>query len=85
MNTANVDGRGDVPDGEEGMVELCRMWVQVLLPDARPAGKEGGSWNEEEVQNNDTCIYMVVISRRAERKCTFERIHRLWSTVKSSG
>lgn len=45
------------------MIELCRVRVQVLLPDARAAGEEGSSRDKEEMQNDDAWINITVVSR----------------------
>ena len=43
-----------VPNRQERVVELGQLWMEMLFPNARPSNKEGGTRNEQQVQDNNT-------------------------------
>lgn len=42
------------PQGEQRVVELGQVGVQVLMEDACPTRHEGSSWYEQQMQDDDT-------------------------------
>lgn len=59
------------PDGEEGVVELGGVRVEVLFPDLGAAGEEGRARDEQEVEDNhaDDCGLQQAQSTRVREWC----------------
>lgn len=54
VNSSAEESGGYSPDRQERVIQLSQMRVEVLFPDTRPSNKEGGTRDEQQVQDNDT-------------------------------
>jgi len=54
--SVQVQRKGGIhlPDRQERVVELRHMWVEVLFPNTRPSNEEGGTRDEQQVQDDNS-------------------------------